>query len=230
MEGHQRELEAGARDDERAAGEQIKIAMVHAIGQTRAEIRESQGASEGIHQRDAKQQHGRGASGQHQILDARFQRFLMARPIGHHAVERHRHEFQTQEEAGEVVAAHQEQSAQRGQHQQQIYLFLVAREAAHVGVHQGGGGERHHQNDAHVEQAVAVHDEQRRDLLRDDRRGQEQRGQCRVKADDANGRVPPMVALDGDGQHHRHGGRCRENQRQHGDQEFFREDHYLPPV
>jgi len=118
------------------------------------------------------------------------------------------------------MAAHQHQRPQRGNREQQVHLFLVAGEAFHIGVAEGGTGQRGTQHQRHVEAGKAIHHDQGRHLNgadgMDNKAYPHDREQGQIKPRHGQGGVPPVVAAHGDEQHDQDGGRTRDQQRQHG--------------
>ncbi|VVO40179.1 hypothetical protein PS723_05760 [Pseudomonas fluorescens] len=178
VEGYQRQLERQADQHHGQAQLRDRVRQTGS-GQCLADAAEAHAAGFCVKQRHAEQQERRAGGRQHHVLDAGFQRTLVEEGIGHQAVDRYRKQFQTDEQAGQVLRADQYQATGRSHQDQQVQLFAVARVTrtaiAEVGVGEGYTRQRGDQDQRHVEAGEAIdlqqwsHDQRRDFQGREDR-------------------------------------------------------------
>ncbi len=125
MEGHQRQLEGQRHQDHAHAHEHPGMAGSRRSWRRGSQAFVVQVAGGGVEQRHAEQQEGGGRARQHHVLEAGLQRLPLAVGVGDHAVQRHRQQFQADEQRGEVVAGDQRHAAEHRRRDEDIELLAV---------------------------------------------------------------------------------------------------------
>ncbi|MNR14298.1 hypothetical protein D3C85_1307680 [compost metagenome] len=177
---------------------------------------EAQGTRVCVQQRHAEQQERGAGSRQHHVLDTGFQRTLVEEGISHQTVDRHRQQFQTDEQPGQVLRADQNQATGGGHQDQQVQFFTVARVTrtaiAEVGVGEGHTGEGGDQDQRHVQASEGVDLQQWSHGQRRDFQGWQDRQQGQVQTGDRDQEGLRVVAAPSDCQHHHDNGEAGDQQ------------------
>ncbi|MCY1434709.1 hypothetical protein D9M71_507760 [compost metagenome] len=167
---------------------------------------EAQGAGVCVQQGHTEQQERGAGSRQHHVLDTGFQRTLVEEGIGHQTVDRHRQQFQTDEQPGQVLRADQHQATGGGHQDQQVQFFTVARVTraaiAEVGVGEGDTSEGGDQDQCHVQASEAIDLQQWGHGQWRDLQGWQDRQQRQVQTRHRQQEGLGVVAAPGDRQHH----------------------------
>ncbi|MNN19071.1 hypothetical protein D3C81_1323000 [compost metagenome] len=216
MERYQRQLERQT-DQHHAQAQLRQRAWQTGSRQRLTDADEAQGTRVCVQQGHTEQQERGTGRRQHHVLDTGFQRALVEEGIGHQTVDRHRQQFQTDEQPGQVLRADQHQATGGGHQDQQVQFFTVARVTrtaiAEVGVGEGHTGEGGDQDQRHVQAGKGIDLQQWRHSQWRDFQGWQDRQQSQVQTRHGNQEGLRVVAAPGDCQHHHDNGEAGNQQR-----------------
>ena len=165
VERHQREFEAKANNHHAQTRQQQRL-MQHTVTEALAERHKGEVTGLCVHQRNTKQQERGRRRRQDGVLDACFQRALLAEGVTNQTEQRQRDQLNAEEQRGQVVRIRQQNAAQRGNQNQQVKLFFVVVVAFEPRVRKGTGCQARQQHQTGVQHGVTVNAHQRGDVHR----------------------------------------------------------------